>query len=159
MRTRLIVAGSLVLLAAGSCKDSAGTAAGGKIQARPAKGGAAAEAEKQSYALDISAPSPVARGKVVVAQVTVRPRGPYKINLEYPLKMTVSAPTGATMSKSSFAVADAREFTKQRIRIEPSFSLSDPGEHRFDGQIRFSVCTEALCELKRAKVSWTARTP
>ena len=90
--------------------------------------------------------------------MAIRPISPYKINVEYPFKMTILAPPGSKMDKSAFATADAREFSKQRIRLEPTFSLDRPGMHRFDGEMRFSVCTAQLCELKTAKIRWTART-
>ena len=158
MRTRGVVAVSLILFTAASCKDSVPSAAGGEHSAAAGEGRAAANGGAQPYAIDISAPSPVVGGRAATARVTVRPVAPYKINLEYPFKMTVTTPPNATMGKSSFAAADAREFSKQRIRLEPAFTLDEAGVHRFVGEIRFSVCTEALCELKRAKVSWTAQT-
>ena len=148
---------ALLTLGTPACKESASSSAARSEGAAPMTRRADKAASAQPYSIDVAGPPPAAVGQTVSARVTVRPRAPYKVNLEYPLKMTVSAPAGAKLVKSELAAADARELSKDLIRIEPAFSLNHAGAQRFDAELRFSVCTAALCELKREKVRWTAQ--
>jgi hypothetical protein len=89
--------------------------------------------------------------------VKVVPKGEYKINLEYPHKISLQGPAGASPSALKLSTKEARAFSKAELVFAPSFKVSTPGEHRFSGLIAFSVCTERQCEVKREKVEWVAK--
>lgn len=46
--------------------------------------------------------------------------------------------------------------TKAELLLKPAFTVAGPGRHAFKGTLRFSVCTDAQCEIKTENVAWTA---
>jgi hypothetical protein len=101
---------------------------------------------------------PPASGKVnvpLVASIRVLPKGEYKINLEFPIKLKVSGSTAATPPQLELTAKQAARLTKAELLLKPTFKVSAPGSHAFTGTLRFSVCTEKQCEIKSETVKWT----
>lgn len=109
-----------------------------------------------SYTLTVKDPTPVKAGNPAAATVQVVPKGPYKINLEFPLKLKVSGPASATPRELQLTGKQAAKLTKAELVLRPSFKVGAAGSHPFKGTLRFSVCTDAQCEIKSEAVSWTA---
>jgi hypothetical protein len=109
-----------------------------------------------SYAITVKAPSPVKKGEAATAVIQVMPRGPYKINLEFPLRLKVGGPASASPRELQLTAKQAAKMTKSELVLKPSFKLTAGGEHAFSGTLRFSVCTDAQCEIKTEPVSWVA---
>jgi hypothetical protein len=135
-------------------------AVGCKDGAEPPTGSASGAATKggKPYSIQVSAPAETAVGRSSVATVTLEPRGGYKVNIEYPLKLSVTAPAAAQSSSRELTKADARELTEKKAKMEVDYQLGVAGEHRFSGKLRFSVCTETLCEVFAEDVGWVTRT-
>jgi hypothetical protein len=117
---------------------------------------AAAGRSTASYALSVTDPAPVKAGSRATARVRVVPRGAYKINLEFPLKLKVSGPAAASPRELLLTKKQAAKLSKAELLLKPAFKLTGPGRHVFKGTLRFSVCTDAQCEIKTEKVAWTA---
>jgi hypothetical protein len=95
-------------------------------------------------------------GEPLVATIRLEPRGPYKVNLEYPTKLTVSGPPAATPRRLELRAKDAARLDKGAGVFKPAVKLAEGGKHPFAATFKFSVCTEELCELKTEKLTWTA---
>lgn len=137
---------------------SAGVGAtGGAKQGGAEKGGAAAKkGAEPSYELTVKPPPQKAVGAKVAAEVKLVPKGPYKVNMEYPLRLEVEGPKSSKPGKLVMGSKDAAEMSKKKVLLEPTFELTSAGEHRFRAELRFSVCTKKQCELKTEKLTWVA---
>lgn len=107
------------------------------------------------YTLSVTAPAPGKVGSALTATVKLVPRGGYKVNLEYPTKLIVRASAASTPEKTLTA-KDAAEITTARALFKPSVTLTKVGTHDVKAEFKFSVCTKALCELKRETLTWRA---
>ncbi|MCA9672681.1 MAG: hypothetical protein KC503_44105 [Myxococcales bacterium] len=116
--------------------------------------GSAAPASKP-YTLTVDAPAPGAVGAALVATVKLVPRGGYKVNLEYPTKLIVRA-AAAAKPEQTLTSKDAAEFSAKRALFKPGVTLSKAGKHAVKAELKFSVCTASLCELKRETLTWNA---
>lgn len=127
-------------------------------KSRPAEpaGGAATDKAGKPYALAVT-PLPAGPGAAVSARITLEPRRGYKVNLEYPLKLTVAAPA-ARPNTLELRGKDAALLSEARVVLEPKVEIDQPGEQQLNGELRFSVCTEKQCEIYAEKVTWVART-
>jgi len=138
----------LVLCASVGCKDKGP----GKT---PAKRAVAAKAKR--YRIGVIAPKGVPKGGTAIAAVSLKALEPYKVNLEYPLKLTVTGPSDVEPQTEVMGKKDAALFNKREVVLKPSCTVSNSGEHTFKAELRFSVCTAELCELKTEKLTWVAR--
>lgn len=147
----LIAAGVMASVAAAGCNKTGPDAKG--LQAAPA---GSEKATGTPFELRVSPPEEGKRGGPLVATVAVRPKGEYKINLEYPHKLTVVGPKAAAPNELTLTAKQAK-LSKAELRFQPSFTVSSAGTHRFDGTVRFSVCTAKQCEIKAEKIHWVSK--
>lgn len=110
-----------------------------------------------SFALSVEAPPEVKVGGESAPSIRVVPRGGYKVNMEYPTKLQVKAPSGVSPAEETLPRARAATHTEGEILYKPTFKLETAGEHAFQGTLRFSVCTKQQCEIKSETVKWTAK--
>jgi hypothetical protein len=94
-------------------------------------------------------------GASAVAAIQVIPKGGYKMNLEFPLKLKVSGPPAAKPRELEMTAKQATKLTKALLIMKPVFTLTTPGAHAFKGTLRFSICTEKQCEIKTETLTWT----
>lgn len=135
-----IVALAVALAVAGGCK----------------KGGVE-DAADESYTVTVTPPPAGKVGEPLSAKIRVEPRGAYKVNLEYPARLQVQGPLGAAPMRQELNRDDAQSLTEQELVMEPAAAMGKGGEHRFSGKLSFSVCTDAVCEVKEKQVSWTVK--
>lgn len=145
LRSTFFVLLTAVTVALASCKQEASSPAGN-----------AAAASGASFTVVVTPPSPGKVNTPVVAAVKLEPKNGYKINLEYPTKLTVQAPGGAVPASQVLAQKDAKRFAAAEAVFAPQTTFSAAGEHRVAATFKFSVCTDKVCEMKTEKLSWTA---
>ena len=112
---------------------------------------------EKPYAIQVTPPAEGKIGSPLTARVRMEPRGKYKVNLEYPAKLEVMGPMGAAPMRQTIAKGDASALTERELIMDASFVIGKGGEHKFSGKLNFSVCTDALCELKSEDVTWTVK--
>ncbi len=139
---------------------SSGVGCSSKASSAPPAGQEIASANESRgrtpYAITIKAPDPATVGDPVVATIQVVPRGPYKINLEFPFKLQVTGGTSVSPQALEMTAKEAATLTTSELLLRPTFKVAVAGAHRFKGRLRFSVCTDKLCEIKTEAVSWIA---
>ena len=156
-----LAAGCLGLLVAlSACRDQPPTPAKDPSQARavaaPATAPAAPPGDAKLYQLRVTPPAVVASGEPSTATISVTPRAPYKINLEYPIKLFLRAPPPITPATRTLGPTDAATFSAEALLLRPSLTLPTAGTFAIEGELRFSVCTESQCELLREPLRWRA---
>ncbi|MFH1131489.1 MAG: hypothetical protein V1754_09145 [Pseudomonadota bacterium] len=138
----------LILLGVSSCKEA---------PAVEQKGDKAEKIAGASFEIFITQPPIVQIGEPFSATVKLVPRGKYKVNKEYPIKLNAKGSNAVLPTEIAFTKKDAKLFSAKEAVFKPTFVASSAGEHRFAGTIKFSVCTEKLCELFNKQVSWVAK--
>lgn len=132
-------------------------AAADKGAARPAKAGAGAGktgAETEFYKVDISYPAKVKAGASGVATIVITPAAGWKMNHEFPTKITVEAPADVKVTKAEQKKDDAASFTDKGASFEVPFTATAAGDKSFEAKLKFAVCTDATCDPKKEELAW-----
>lgn len=133
----------ILVLAVAGCKGGEG--AGGTTK----KG--------DNYTLTVTPPAPGKKGQPVSAMVQVLPQNGYKINLEYPTKLTATAPAGAAPGTLKLSAKQATALLEHELKFRPTFTVSKAGTLSFSGKLKFSVCTDQLCHFHDEAIAWDTR--
>jgi len=109
--------------------------------------------------LAIEAPAPTTPGTEVTAKILVTPTGPYKINKEFPTKLTLEGPDGVTIAKAQLtaggvdqAKGDADAFEDKQLAFTVKLTPSKPGNHTINGTFKFAVCDKDTCLSKKEPI-------
>ena len=113
--------------------------------------------EGDNYTLTVTPPAEGKVGQKAGAVVQVLPGNGFKINLEYPTKLTVSGPTGATPQKLELSAKQATALLEHELKFRPAFTVTSAGTFRFAGKLKFSVCTKKLCHFHDLPVAWESK--
>ena len=142
---RAVVPALLVLFCGPGCKQRSDDGGGGE----------SGQSDGKPYRISIDSPAGGV-GEMLTATVKLEPRAPYKVNLEYPTKLTVSGPAAAAPRSLRLTAKDAARLDEKAGVFRPSVKLREGGKHDFSAIFKFSVCTKELCELLSEKLTWTA---
>jgi hypothetical protein len=113
----------------------------------------AAAAKDTSFAVTLEQPADVAGGAEAVATVKVTPGAGYKMNHEYPTKLTLAATEGVTPAKSPLLKADAAKFSDHELAFAVKLTPAKAGAYTVNGTLSFAVCTDATCDPKTEKIA------
>jgi len=112
-------------------------------------------AEAKEYTVVVDAPETVVAGEPQKFSVVLTPRGGWKLNKEFPTKLSVKA-EGAALPSASQGVKDATSFhEKKGAEWQMSFNSQGPGDATFVGNFKFAVCTDTVCDPKTEKLAFT----
>jgi hypothetical protein len=132
----------------------------GAPEKAPAKGGDpaptkgdTATAGDDSYSLALEQPADVAAGAAATARLIITPGKGYKMNKDFPTKLTLEPPSGVSVDKASMVLADAESFDEHKLVFAVKATPSASGVYTIPGKIKFAVCTDATCDPKRQEVS------
>ena len=115
--------------------------------------GADDEAAK-SFRFTIELPRKAAAGKPAEVTVRLRPKGRYKINMDFPFKLSVTPPAGASMGKKVLTKKDAERYTEKEARLRVPFTPSIKGKLRFGAECRFAICIAEACFPRTEALTW-----
>ncbi len=90
------------------------------------------------------------------AELSIVPAAGYKVNLEYPTRVQLSATGGLTLPKPVLARSDAREMSKERARFLLPFVAPAGAKGELAAEVRFSVCNDRQCDLGHETLRWPA---
>ena len=107
-----------------------------------------------NYNLSVQAPAAKATVKSV-AKIKIVPTGDFHMNLDYPTKLTITAPDGVTLEKAKQAKSDAVKFDKDSAEFDVAFTAAAAGKKTFTGEMKFAVCTADNCSPQTSPVSFT----
>lgn len=126
--------------------------------AQPSRGGAAeSTGPDASFQLTQQQPAPTAAGGETVARLVVHPGEGYKMNKDFPTKLTLEPPAGVNLSKTVLEPADAEQFTEKELAFAVKMTAPAAGEYTIPGTIKFAVCTDTTCDPKKQKVALTLK--
>jgi hypothetical protein len=150
-RTRPIGIGLLILgaaVAVACSKSEAATSRNTKAESTAV--GASAKAETENYVAEIKATGPAKAGSEAAVEVTLKVKGAYHTNDQYPYKFKLidPAPEGVTYGKPLLKREDGK-FDKTSGSFRVPFTAAKAGTYKIGGQFSLSVCSEANCIMDK----------
>jgi hypothetical protein len=106
-----------------------------------------------SFKVAVEVPAGVAAGAEAVAKVTVTPGEGYKVNEEYPSRLTLEAPTGVTLAKLVLEKEDAQALDKHQLAFAVKLTPGQAGSYKINGSLKFAVCTTSTCDPKKQAIA------
>lgn len=149
MRTTSICAFLLVASSLLGCSTTSSTASTEEA------GGAAAAPAGEPYRMEVKAPATSKVGVEATTEVVVTPGAGYKINVDYPAKLLLQNVPEGTKVAAQTVTKEQMQVEKARLLVPVRFTSDSPGEKRFEGELRFSVCTPQFCKMPTERVSWS----
>jgi hypothetical protein len=139
-----------------SGSDQAGSvvALGSGGKAKVVAVGSKTIADKPTYKLMLAAPPKVSKGADASVTLEVVPKPGWKLNKEFPTKLTIVPPAGVKMKKAEQTVADAVAFADKAATWSLDFQAESPGGKDFTGTFKFAVCTDTSCDPKKEQLAW-----
>jgi len=119
-------------------------------QVAPAKAPAAPvpateRVDDASFELAAVPGGPYAVGQLGSFAVSLKPRGEYHINQDYPITISVRPAPGLNLPRSEFKKADAAVFGEKLARFDVPLTPQQKGDQRLEANVRFAVCTPETC--------------
>ncbi len=105
------------------------------------------------YDLSVAKPAATA-GQRAVARVSIRPKGAFHVNVDYPTKLKITAPDGVKLEKDVQRGPDASKFEKAGLDFDVAFTADGAGTKSFTGEIKFAVCTDTECKPTTEKLDF-----
>lgn len=109
--------------------------------------------------LAIEAPVDAKAGTEVTAKILVTPSAAYKINKEFPTKLTLETPQGVVLAKALLTAGghdqvkgDADAFDDRQLAFSIKMTPTS-GNHTISGTFKFAVCDKDTCLAKKEQIS------
>jgi hypothetical protein len=136
--------------------DQAGhvVALGSGGKAKVAAVGGKTIADTPTYKLLLGAPPKVSKGADASVTLEVVPKPGWKLNKEFPTKLTIVPPAGVKVKKPEQTVADAVAFAEKAAHWSVDFQADSAGGKDFTGTFKFAVCTDTSCDPKKEQLAF-----
>lgn len=159
--------GDVAAMPQGSAPTMGGAAkppGGGPVEAAPAPG---ADDDRlrlhpDEGTLAVEPPADAKAGTEAVAKITVKPGKGFHVNTEYPIKLTLTPPSGVTLAKTDFAAGghdkgkgDADALDEQNLAFAVKLTPAVGGSYTVNGKFKFAVCDANQCLPKKENISIT----
>lgn len=102
-------------------------------------------AEDPTFELTVTPVGSYAAGKPGSVAITLKPRGEYHINEDFPLSVALKAPAGISLAKAELQKAEAAEVTDKVARFDVPVTPTQAGTHTLEAHVKFAVCTPENC--------------
>lgn len=112
--------------------------------------------------LAIEPPTDAKAGAEVIAKVVVTPGEKYKVNVEYPTKLSLQNADGVTIAKAELkaggmdkAKGDADVFEESNLTFAVKLTPAKSGSYTINGSFKFAVCDKAgsTCLAKKEPIA------
>ena len=145
----------------GAAPSMAAPMAGGGKEAAPAKpADDRFRLRPEEGKLAIEPPGEAKAGSEAVARITVTPGTGYHVNTEYPIKLTLTPPSGVTLAKDRFiagghdkAKGDADALDEKQLAFAVKLTPAASGSYTINGNFKFAVCDKDQCLAKQETIA------
>jgi len=112
--------------------------------------------------LAVEAPAGAKAGAEAVAKIVVTPGSAYKVNTEFPTKLTLENAEGVTIAKAELkaggsdkAKGDADKFEESGLVFAVKLTPAQSGSYTVNGTFKFAVCDKAgsTCLAKKEPIA------
>lgn len=109
----------------------------------------------EDYArLLVSLPEDAREHAKLVTRVRLETTEPWHLNDEYPISLDIAAPDGVAMHREHFGKSEAATMDADGIEFDVEYVAASSGEKRFEGQMKFAVCTDHSCLPRKMRVEF-----
>lgn len=109
-------------------------------------------ADADAYAVSAGDVS-VAAGAEGVVVVTIKAKGDHKVNEEYPHKIKLDAPpAGLELPKTKLTKDEGTFADKKTFTFKVPVKGKSAGTHTVTGEVKFSVCNDSQCVIKKETI-------
>lgn len=110
--------------------------------------------------LAITPPADAKPGSEAVATITVTPGKGYHVNTEYPIKLTLTSPSGVALAKAEFVAGghgnpkgDADALDEKQLAFAVKLTPAASGSYTINGNFKFAVCDRDQCLAKKETIA------
>ena len=112
--------------------------------------------------LAVEAPAGAKAGAEAIAKIVVTPGSKYKVNTEFPTKLTLENADGVTIAKAELkaggqdkAKGDAEVFEESNLTFAVKLTPAKSGSYTINGSFKFAVCDKAgsTCLAKKEPIA------
>jgi hypothetical protein len=112
-----------------------------------------AASDKPEFDVAVDAPATAIKGTDGVARITVSPRAPWHVNLDYAPKIELEAP--GVVFEAPAPSAKPERFDADGLAFAVPFRAQDKGKSSVAGRIKFAMCAEDACTPQTVPVEFT----
>jgi hypothetical protein len=118
--------------------------------------------QPEEGAIAIEPPAAAKAGGEAIAKIVVTPTDKYKVNTEFPTKLTLENADGVTIAKAELkaggqdkAKGDAEVFEESKLTFAVKLTPAKSGSYTINGSFRFAVCDKAgsTCLAKKEPIA------
>ncbi len=118
--------------------------------------------QPEEGAMSIEAPAGAKAGTETIAKIVITPTSAYKVNTEFPTKLTLETADGVTIAKAELkaggqdkAKGDAEVFEESKLVFGVKLTPAKSGSYTINGTFKFAVCDKAgsTCLAKKEPVA------
>jgi len=106
------------------------------------------------YTLRVDPPADAVAGKEGTVKVTVVPKAPWHMNLDFPTSLAIGAPDGVTLAKQELKKGDADKLDENSAEYSVKFTPAAAGDKSFTGKFKFAVCQDEACSPVTEEVAF-----
>jgi hypothetical protein len=112
--------------------------------------------------LSVVSPTDAKANAEAIVKISVTPSSAYKVNTEFPTKLTLDTTNGITLAKAELkagghdqAKGDAEEFSEKELVFAVKLTPSASGSYTINGSFKFAVCDKAgsTCLAKKEPIA------
>lgn len=111
------------------------------------------------YVLEVSTPPSCRPGAASTATLTLRPRGAWHLNTDYPFKVELAPGAGVRVAKPVLRKDDARRFGESGADVDVVFTADKAGRGDITATVKFATCDDASCAVHKETVTISAPMP
>ncbi|WP_437508136.1 protein-disulfide reductase DsbD domain-containing protein [Sorangium sp. So ce1099] len=105
-----------------------------------------------SYDLSVNAPASKVNQKAT-AKVSVQTKGDWHVNKDYPHKLTLVAPAGVKIEKTTLTAKEAAKFDEKQLAFDVTYTAAKAGKAQIKGTLKFGICQgENVCVPKTENI-------
>jgi hypothetical protein len=96
-----------------------------------------------------------AAGVAATGTLKITPGKGFHVNVDFPVKLSLEAPTGVTLNKAVMEKPDATSFDENNLTFTVKATAATAGSYHLKGKFKFAVCTASTCDPKSVPVDIT----
>ena len=110
-------------------------------------------AEGDSFSIEVVNAS-LAAGSEGTIRVTIKAKTGFKVNDKYPHKIKFDdPPSGVSLPKKTLKKGDGRFEGTSSFVFDVPVKAESKGSHTVGGNVKFSVCNDEQCQIKKAQIT------
>lgn len=113
-----------------------------------------ADPTEARYDLRVEPPTDLVAGSEGTVKVTMVPKAPWHMNLDFPTSLALRPTDGVQLAKAEMKKADAIKLDDTSAEFAVKFTPAAAGEKQFTGIFKFAVCQDEACSPVTEEVAF-----